>query len=492
MDFLFDAFRYLGIFILVIMVFNLMILVHEWGHYLAARWRGLKVEKFYIWFGKPIWKKTINGVEYGLGSIPAGGFVALPQMAPMGAIEGTTASDEPLPPISPLDKIIVAFAGPLFSFMLACFFAVIVWQIGKPEGEDYSTTEIGYVAKESPAAKAGLKSGDTILSIDNQPVHRFRGLVDSVQWLVIASQEEQIKFRINRPGEGEKEVLVKAELPPMDPIPWWQSFFTRPQLREVGITGRQTPMVASIMANSPAAEAGIQSNDLIKAVDGQTLRHPVQLGEYVEAHPEKGLELTVQRGEETLTIKATPRAPDKRPADYEKRMLGIVWDLQGKRNVNNHPLPSEQIKDAVRTMINTIAAITSPKSQVGASHLSGPVGIFRVYYTLFEDRYGWQLIMWFSVVLNVNLAIMNLLPFPVLDGGHIVMATLEWIRGKALNLRILEVVQTACVLLLFGFMIFVTMKDAGDWLGGGGKRSNPQDEIRFLPAAERGAVAPAN
>src|SRR5215471_16094990 len=118
----------------VLLLFNLLIFVHELGHFLAARWRGLKIDRFAIWFGKPIWKKKINGVEYALGTIPAGGYVALPQMATMEAIEGK--SDTPqdkLPPISALDKIIVAFAGPLFSFLLAFAFAVIVWGVGKPE-----------------------------------------------------------------------------------------------------------------------------------------------------------------------------------------------------------------------------------------------------------------------------------------------------------------------------------------------------------------------
>src|SRR6056297_1308746 len=99
--------------ILVILIFNLIIFVHELGHFWAAKWRGLKIDRFQIWFGKPLWSKTINGVQYGLGWIPAGGFVALPQLAPMEAIEGENReSSEPLPPISPLDKIIVAFAGP--------------------------------------------------------------------------------------------------------------------------------------------------------------------------------------------------------------------------------------------------------------------------------------------------------------------------------------------------------------------------------------------
>src|SRR3954469_841308 len=93
----------------VVLLFNLLIGVHELGHFLAAKWRGLKVDRFAIWFGKPIWKTKINGVEYALGWIPAGGYVALPQMAAMEAIEGKgESSGQPLPPISAMDKIIVA------------------------------------------------------------------------------------------------------------------------------------------------------------------------------------------------------------------------------------------------------------------------------------------------------------------------------------------------------------------------------------------------
>src|SRR4249920_2177381 len=112
----------------VIVLFNLLIIVHELGHFLAAKWRGLVVEKFAIWFGKPLWSKTINGVEYRLGCIPAGGFVAIPQLAPMDAVEGKTDSSiEELPPAKPWDKIIVAIAGPIFSLGLAFTFALIIW-----------------------------------------------------------------------------------------------------------------------------------------------------------------------------------------------------------------------------------------------------------------------------------------------------------------------------------------------------------------------------
>src|SRR5205814_10217947 len=130
----------------------------------------------------PIWKTKINGVEYALGTIPAGGYVSLPQMATMEAIEGKSdSSDKPLPPISALDKIIVAFAGPLFSFLLALAFAVVVMVVGRPVSEAEMTTTIGYVEKDGPAEKAGLRPGDKILDVDGRKVSRLNGMGDSVQ-----------------------------------------------------------------------------------------------------------------------------------------------------------------------------------------------------------------------------------------------------------------------------------------------------------------------
>src|SRR6266850_6185521 len=194
--------KFIFIALEVLLLFNLLIFVHELGHFLAARWRGLKVDRFAIWFGKPIWKKKINGVEYALGTIPAGGYVSLPQMATMEAIEGKGESaGKPLPPISALDKIIVAFAGPLFSFLLALAFAVVVMVVGRPVSEGEMTTTIGYVEKDGPADKAGLRPGDKILEVDGKRVTKFNGMGDSVQWRIVRSEGEMVPIKVERDGK---------------------------------------------------------------------------------------------------------------------------------------------------------------------------------------------------------------------------------------------------------------------------------------------------
>jgi len=444
----------------VVLLFNLLIVVHELGHFLAARWRGLVIEKFGIWFGKPLWRKKINGVEYSLGSLPFGGFVALPQLAPMDIIEGETEADRAkLPPVSALDKIIVALAGPLFSLLLAVVFAAIVWGVGHPVSEADTTTVIGYVEKGSPAEKAGLQAGDRILSVDSKRVTRFSGMNDSVTWNVIRSEGATIPFVVERQGEQ-----IKTEVTPyIAPSSGWR----RKSVRQVLIYPATTPLVDQVQPKTPAAAAGLRHGDILLGFNGHRIFSPVALGAYIEEHPKEPLTLQVQRGRESLRLEVTPQIL---PNEKTPR-IGIAWDTSGRMSVT-HPNPVEQVYNSVTSTLDTIGAVASPKSDVKLQHLSGPLGIFRIYYLLFENEWGWQLALWFSVILNVNLAILNMLPIPVLDGGHIVLALVEAVRRKPVNIRVLEVVQTACAVLIIGYICYISFFDFGDWLGG--QRENPR------------------
>jgi regulator of sigma E protease len=443
----FDILKFVFICFEVVLIFNLLIVVHELGHFLAAKWRGLVVEKFAIWFGKPIWKKTIGGVEYRLGSIPAGGFVAIPQLAPMEALEGKVEqSRDNLPPVKPLDKIIVAAAGPLFSLGLAFFMACIVWFVGKPQSEfDFPT--IGYVKAGGPADKAGLRVGDEILAVDGQPVKTFVSGTDSVKWRIVRSEGETIAFTVKREGQ---EITI--------PTGWTKpetSSWRRPALREIQIGPRLVPGVGFVIRNGIAEKAGFQSGDLITTVNGQPIYNLDEIGPLVDANRGKSLAVIVERNgaEVALTLPLPPATPDSKPVNF-----GIDWG----RTTLIHPDPVSQVKDAATSIFRMVGALFSPKSDVKAAHFSGPVGIMRLYYQIFENENGWRLALAFSVLINVNLALINMLPFPVLDGGHITLAIIEGIRRKPINVRVLEFVQTACALALIGFMLYLTFYDVGD------------------------------
>src|SRR3954451_25263242 len=264
----------------VLILFNLLIVVHELGHFLAARWRGLYIEKFGIWFGKPIWKKKINGVQYSLGSLPFGGFVALPQLAPMDIIEGKADVDRAqLPPVSALDKIIVAIAGPLFSFLLALVFAAIVWAAGYPVSESDMTTTIGYVMPSSPAAKVGLQPGDKILEVDGKPVKRFLGMNESVSWNVVRSEGETIPIKYQRDG-ATKTVAVE---PYRAETRGWR----RKSVRQLLILPAETPMIEKVEPGSPAEAAGLRPHDIIRGINHTPIYNPVALVEYISKHPDE-------------------------------------------------------------------------------------------------------------------------------------------------------------------------------------------------------------
>lgn len=456
-----------------LLALNLLIFVHELGHFLAARWRGMKVDRFAIWFGKPIWKQRINGVEYVLGWIPAGGYVALPQMATMEMIEGKVEDGgKPLPAVSPWDKIIVAFAGPLFSFLLAVAFAFLVWGVGKPEQATGNSTLIGWADPEGPAWQSGLRPGDRILAIDGEPVSQFGPSTDSVMWRIITSEGETIEIKYERDGH-EDTVQVK---PYKAPTKWYE----RKALRKILIGPAQPAIIGEVATNSPAALAGLRSGDEVIAVNGNRIYSPaavMRLDEATGADAVQPVTLTLRRDGNEFERTLLPERPIQ-PADA-KPSLGITAWVVNSDEVLVYPNPLTQIRDSAGQIFATIGAVFSSKSDVGVQQLGGAVMIIRVYKNFFESENGWRRVLWFSVILNVNLALLNLLPFPVLDGGHITLSLVEAIRRRPVSARLLNYLQSACAVVLIGFMLFIAFYDTGDWVRSARKdRAQP---IIFAP-----------
>lgn len=453
---------------------NLLIFVHELGHFLAARWRGMKVERFAIWFGKPIWSAKINGVEYALGWIPAGGYVSLPQMATMEAIEGKTDSSvEQLPPATPIDKIIVAFAGPLFSFLLAIVFAFIVWGVGKPVNSMDQSTTLGWVVPDGPAWKAGLRPGDTIKEIDGKPVTQFGPPAqDSITWRVITSEGTNISIKYVRDG---KEDSVKVALYKRE-TEWYE----RKAMRQILVGPEQPAIIYDVATNSPAYVASLRRGDQIVRINGEPVHSfaaVMHAEEMMTNGPVEPVTFTIRR--ETEEFERTLLAEKPLSPTNTGPSFGImIW--QGNTNTTLiYPGPWEQIEQSAGQIFATIGAVFSKNTDIGVQQLGGAVMIIRVYKNLFENENGWRLVLWFSVLLNVNLAMLNLLPLPVLDGGHITLSLIELIRRKPVSARLLNYIQTGFALLLIGFMVFIAFFDTGDWIRSA--RANREVPVIFAP-----------
>jgi regulator of sigma E protease len=314
---------------------------------------------------------------------------------------------------------------------------------------------VGYVAEDMPGEKAGLLPGDKILAINGKPVEGFAGSLDSITESIVLSSGNKIEFTIERPGIDEPLTLTSGFDTPKT------KWFQRGGLRKVGIIPGGQSVVEALLDNSPAAKAGLEKGDEIVQFDGQKLHSPYQLEQHWEANSFKPVELKVRKTNgETVMVTVKPEKP-LRPVDAEPEH-GIFWDRSDYADVRIvHPNPFAQVSDSLKMMWVTISSVADPGTSIGLGHLAGPLGIGEMLYSLLQTENGWMRILSFMVLFNVNLAVLNMLPFPVLDGGHITLATFEKIFGRPLNMKALEIIQTVCALALISLMLFVSSKDAG-------------------------------
>jgi len=189
--------------------------------------------------------------------------------------------------------------------------------------------------------------------------------------------------------------------------------------------------------------------------------------------------LTIKRGSEEFTkelLAVSPTSPTNFPPTF-----GVVWRMGSTNEVKKYDYPGtwEQIEASANQIFGTIGAVFSPKTDIGVQQLGGAVMIIRVYKNLFENEDGWRLVLWFSVVLNVNLAMLNMLPLPVLDGGHILLALIEAARRRPVSPRILNYIQSGFAVLLITFMVWIAFFDTGDWIRSA--RADRELQIIFAP-----------
>jgi regulator of sigma E protease len=437
---------------LIVLFFGGSIFVHELGHFLAARRRGVKVTRFSIGFGPAIWSHTgADGVEYRLSWIPLGGYVALPQLADMPALEGETEDIGKLPPVSYTTKVIVFCAGAFFNVLFALALACLVWVIGEPTISDLATTQVGNVQATlklpdgttvpSPASEAGIKPGDLIVSIDGKKVANFDEIITNIF----------LGHDRTADGRGLCHVVIDRKGEKLE-LTLYPRLVSEEKIRFIGIEPAQDLTVDALLEGYPAGLAGVRPGDRILAIDGQTVYTRAAISDHVAQAKSRPAEFTLLRDGKEVHLSIQPRMDTDERTQAKIARVGIRYR---DPIIILHPTPFAQISENVSGMYYSVSAILSPGSDIGLSKLSGPIGIAREFHR--QAQWDFRRVLWFTILININLAIFNLMPIPVLDGGHIVFATVGKLRGRPLPFNFIAATQSVFIVLLLSMVLYVTV-----------------------------------
>ncbi len=429
----------------IILLFALTILVHEGGHFLAAHLLGLVADTFSIGMGPALWRRKIGATTYKIGLLPIGGYVALPQMDPNSFLEADPADPDSPPPrdlprIAPWKKILVAVAGAAGNILFAFLLATIVWHVGKPASLQEQNATIGYVAPDTPAWEAGLREGDTILAANARPVDTWTALTEAVA----LSATDTIDLTL-RTADGATRTV---------PLPTEDTGMGFRVLS--GIDGMTPCLVASTFPNSGAAAAGLRPGDRLTALDGAPLYSRAHLVRLLAANGTAPVAVTYRRGAATATVTITPAWDD----EESRPLLGVVFNTLDDldETARTHPTPWAQVKGHAASLFHFFRALFTPStSKAAAGAVGGPVMIFSMYWLMIRSSF--ILAIWFTAFLNVNLAIVNLLPIPVLDGGHVIYGLWEILTRRPVSARVVNTLANLFAGLLILLFLYLTFRD---------------------------------
>jgi regulator of sigma E protease len=429
---------------------SLLVTVHEYGHFWVARKLGFKVLRFSIGFGKPIYKrvgKAPDHTEFVVAAIPLGGYVRM-----LDEREGTvTPEDRPRAFQSkpPWQRILVMLAGPAANILFAI---LVLWGIYWSQGIEHIRAEVQRIEPDSPAWKAGLRDGDQLTSINGRLVFDIR---DARLWMLDSvSSDGQAELKVRGRNGAERNVVFDLA----DPAVRYKLTEPGELYRGLGIEMRGRPLlpvIGNVVADTPAALAGIKEGDEIVSVDGIKPATFDDLTSYIRARPGQELALVVKRDGQTFTARVTPRSdvvngqPIGRLGVNPNYRAQLPWPEDMLTVTHAGPIGSLIHGTAEAWKMTVAQAKFFARMITGGFSIKNMEGFISIaQYAGETARMGVEQFIMLLVLLSLSLGFLNLLPIPILDGGQIVFQVAEWVKGRPLSDRTYIVGQQAGLLLL--------------------------------------------
>lgn len=430
----------LNMILYTMITLGVLIFIHELGHFLAAKLLGMRVDRFSIGFPPRAFGKKIGDTDYCVSWIPIGGYVKIAGMVDE-SMDTEFANKEPQPweyrskPI--WARMTVISAGVIMNILLAVLiFSSIHYVQGSSIAE---TTEIGYVVEGSFFEKAGLVEGDKILSVNGKSITHWDEILPLIY---IENLGNNITLNVERQGQHVQVYIPAKSIP-------------SPSQSQAGIMVAHTvAIIEGVELNMPASEMGLMVGDTIIAVNNIQVNQPKVI-KLIKANAGKQITMTLKRGSEILTSTTTVTEEGRIGIRIGSRYLGhsrkIEYSIVGATGEG-----LKDIKESVNLFYLTISKIFSGKTSVKES-LGGPIAIAQLATQSAE--YGFFMFIWFMAQLSMSLAIINILPIPALDGGHLIMLFFEKIFRREIPHKVKIAIQQTGLILLLAFMAFIIYND---------------------------------